>query len=216
VQVAGIFVLALSSVWSIHAQENNEAAQAIIVYGFLVEHYPNDFLVASHATAPLVKDMSLLASALDSIHCDVPTRLAFPHRAIVVPSSAADRWLGFRRLDKNRVQDGSLFVIEYSRSGSQRILVVLSSLGPARTTVFWVEKSEGGYVGKLVYDSFKKEELANETTLGATAEVKLANNNDVLIKELVEVGSGPLRWQFAKGRVFRVDLRGGTIKQLAP
>jgi hypothetical protein len=215
--MACLMVLASGCFLSLGAQQSNEVAQATIAYGFLVSHYPNEFLVAPEPTIRAAQDMKDLGNALESLHCDIPTRLAFPHSAIMVPPSLADRWLGFPSAAKNRSVGGWLFLIGPLGSASQRFLALLSSAGPARTTVFWLDKGKSGYVTKLIYDSFKKNELGRETTMiGRTTKVRLGKNNDILVKELVEPGSGPQRWQFATGRVFRIDLSQGTITLVLP
>jgi hypothetical protein len=59
--------------------------------------------------------------------------------------------------------DRWLFVTQAVESSPERVLVVLSSW-PEQTTVFWLEHGDQGSAAKLLFDSFTKGKIANETT----------------------------------------------------
>jgi hypothetical protein len=180
--------------------------QTIITYGFLVGHYPDEFILGREPRTPLASDMKALNDALNSLDCDVPIRLGFPHRVFVVPSLPVGQWIGFVRTADTPPDEGTLFVTEPLRTKPERVLVVLSSVSPERTTVFWVERSVQGYASGLVYDSFKKGKISNEnhTAMGAVTAVSAGEGEEILLKEWAEPGSRP-RQMGSVGRVFRVD-----------
>ena len=206
----------LCSALSFGANEPQGVAQAVVAYGFLVSHYPNEFLVASEPVAPLGAEVKILRVALDSLHCDFPERLAFPHDAIIVPSTLAHRWLTFPMTRARPPVRGWLFLINAPGDASQRVLVVYSSGGPSRTTIFWLERARSGYATKLVYDSFKKPGNSKEIMIGRAGGIKLGPKDDIFVKELIEPGAGPPGVEFRVGRLFRIDLSSGKVALVGP
>lgn len=193
-------------------------SQAVVAYGYLRWGYLDlDKLFASNTDLVAVQDLKALDAALKSLDCDVPTRLASPHEAIILPSSPVSEWVGFPRPEgRNSPDNGWLFVTQSVRPAPQRVLVVFSSASPEHTTVFWLEEADTGYVAKLLYDSFKKGKISNATTvMGAATEVKIEKSGDVLLKDRGEPGVGP--HEFARtGRVFRLDPSQETTALVSP
>ncbi len=189
------------------ASENGDLSQAIIAYGFLVSQYSPNLSSSQRPTAPLVLDMKRLDDALSSLGCNVPNVLAFPHKAILVPSSVLGQWLGPSAVPNLAPQEGLLFVAEWPRLPSARALVVLSGVAPDETTVFWFEGGNGAYQAKLVYDSFKMGTIRNapNTNIGAVTAIRLESSRNILLREWAEPGSRPGHMG-AEGRVFRVNL----------
>ena len=195
------------------AVTSGDLPQAVIAYGFLSSNYAEfDQLLTSGPALSLARDMKALGSALDSLHCDVPIRIGFPHKAFVVPSFPASQWIGFARTAETPPEEGTLFVTEPLRRVPQRVLVVLSSAAPERTTVFWLGGDKQGYVSGLVYDSFNKGEISNSahTGIGAVTSVSVGKSDQILLREWAEPGSRP-GFMGAVGRVFQVDLTRGEI-----
>jgi hypothetical protein len=157
-----------------------------------------------------------LDKSLVSLHCDVPKRMALPHSAVILPPFPITEWFGFDRPGPgSSPEDGWLFVTQDTWPSPERVLVVLSSSGPEQTTVFWLEHSDQGYAAKLLFDSFAKGKIANETTtLGAATFVSFERENAILLKEFEEPGSGP--FDRMMGRVFRLDLMSGTVTLVSP
>ena len=94
------------------------------------------------------------------------------------------QWFGSDRPGgRNSPDDRWLFVTQAIESSPERVLVVLSSW-PEQTTVFWLEHGDQGYAAKLLFDSFTKGKIANETTmLGAATFVSFERENAILLKE---------------------------------
>jgi len=181
--------------------------EALIAYGFLRSNYADfDKLLMSSSTFAAARDMEALQTALDSLSCDVPARLAFPHRDLVLASSAATAWMGFPTKAQSPSEEGTLFVLQPLPSAPQRTLAVLSSVAPERSTVFWLGADKRGYVGALVYDSFNKGKVKNapETVMGSVISVRVDESGAILLKERAEPGSRP-HAMGETGRVFEVD-----------
>jgi hypothetical protein len=195
---------------------NQDAAQALITYGYLVEWFPDDFLLHTGPTTALTREMDTLGNALNSLGCDVTNRLAFSHDALLVVPSSDGRWVELPKPTKNSLF-GWLVVIRFPQADSQRVLAVLTGQGPADTTVFSLEAGREGYVAKLLYDSFKKNKISNLNyeMIGAISGLRLESSASLLLKELVQPGSGP-REQFAVGRVFRLNLSTGRMELISP
>lgn len=213
-----VCVLALALAASLSAVASGSLSQAVITYGYLRSNHADfDQLLASGPTLAVARDMKALEGALDSLRCDVPTLLAFPHRALVVPSSPVGQWIGFPTTEESPPEEGTLFVTQPLRAPPQRVWVVLSSVAPERTTVFWLEEGERGYVSGLVYDSFNKGKISNapHTMIGAVTEVNLGKGDKILLKEWAEPGSRPGQMG-AVGRVFQVDLARGEVTLKTP
>lgn len=210
--------LALAPVARTAVPEKRSLSQAIVAYGFLRGDYLDlDKLFASDASLPVVQNLQALDSALKSLDCDVPTRIALPHKALILPSSPMEQWFGFARPGgRNSPDRGWLFVTQSSGTGSGRVLVVLSSASPDRTTVFWLEETGTGYSAKLLYDSLKKGKISNATTMvGAATEVKIEKTGEVLLKDWGEPGVGPR--EFARvGRIFRLNPSQDTVALVSP
>ena len=211
-----ICVLALGSIsLALPVPEADDIAQQIITYGYLVSAYPDEFLVGSGPTTGLGRDMKALKAALDALTCDVSTRLAFPHKAIIVPSSLMEQWIGFSLAEPPSL-DGGLFVLQPLGGSPSQVLVVLSTKGPARSTAFWREGAGAKYSTKLLYDSFKNSTPTNQAPMmGATVAVRLGENRKLLLRESIEPGAGQ-RELSAVGRVFEVDLSSAKITLVAP
>ena len=60
--------------------------QAIVAYGYLRWDYLEfDQLSALIPDLGLVSDLRSLDKSLDSLHCDVPKRMALPHETLILP-----------------------------------------------------------------------------------------------------------------------------------
>ncbi len=213
-----ILLLGLAPVSRPTASGNSSLSQAIVAYGFLRWDYLDfDKLLAADADLAVVKKLKALDVALKSLDCDVPTRLASPHGALILPSSPVDEWVGFPRpQSRNSSDNGWLFVTQPGLAVPQRVLVVFSSASPEHTTIFWLEEADAGYATKLLYDSSKRSKISNEITMiGAVTAVKIGKNGEVLLKDYGEPGVGPR--EFARvGRVFRLDPSHDTLTLVSP
>lgn len=181
--------------------------EAVIAYGFLRSNYGDfDQLLVSTSTFAAGRDMKALQDALDSLGCDLPTRLAFPHRDLVVAFSSDRNWIGFPRTNEFPREEGMLFVIRPLPTAPHRTWVVLSSVAPERTTVLWLDGDKRGYVSGLVYDSFSKGVVKNapKASIGLVISVSVAESGEILLKEWSEPGSRP-HARGAAGRVFEVN-----------
>lgn len=192
---------------ALRATPSADLTQAVIAYGFLSSNYGDfDKLLGAGSALGLAGDMKALEGALGSLNCDVPIRIGFPHRAFVVPSYPVGQWIGSIRTAETPPQEGTLLVTEHLRMKPARVLVVLSSVAPERTTVFWIEGTVRGYLSRLVYDSFRKGKIANapHTVIGAVTAASAGRSDEIFVKEWAEPGSRP-RTMGSVGRVFKVD-----------
>lgn len=211
-------VLGLMPVSAAAVPGQRSLPQTVITYGFLRWDYVDlDKLFASDTRLPVIRDLQALDAAVKSLDCDVPVRLAMPHKALILPSSPKDLWFGFKRLEgRSSPYRGWLFVTEPAQGGSQRVLVVLSSASPDRTTAFWLEHTEAGYAVRLLYDSMKKGRITNAATImGAATEVKIEKTGGILLKDSGEPGVGPREF-VRTGRIFRLELSQGAVSLVSP
>jgi hypothetical protein len=217
VALASVLGLSLALPPGLAAPEKGNLSQLLVAYGFLISHYPDEFLLGRQPGTRLARDMKALNHALDSLGCDVPTRLAFPHRDLIVLSSSAAQWAGFPGGVGSPPEEGTLFVIQAPPTASHRNWVVLSSVAPEETTVFWVEADKQGYATGLVYDTFKKGEVKNvrKTAIGAVAWVSIGQDGGILLREWAEPGSRGGHMGEA-GRVFQVGFLSGDVSLKSP
>lgn len=215
---AACLILALVPVSAVAVPGQRSLPQTVITYGFLRWNYVDlDRLFASDQRFPVIQDLQKLDTALKSLDCDVPARLAMPHAALILPPFPKNVWFGFQRIGvRNSPDRGWLFVTEPTERDSQRVLVVVSSASPERTTVFWLRDTGTGYATQLLYDSLKKGRVTNAATImGAATEVKIENAGNVLLKDWGEPGVGPR--EFARiGRIFRLEPSQRTVLLVSP
>jgi hypothetical protein len=79
---------------SAYAPGNSSIPQAIVAYGYLRWDYLElDRLLASIPKVGLASDLISLDKSLDSLHCDVPKRMAPPHKVLILPPFPITRLL---------------------------------------------------------------------------------------------------------------------------
>lgn len=190
-----------------------------MAYGYLRWDYQAfEELVNSSPSLSVVKDLKALNVALDSLHCDIPTRMAGPHQAMLLPPSPTGKWFSFPRPGgRSSPANGWLFVTQPGGGATQRVLVVFSTAAPEHTTVFWLERSlDSQYSVKLLYDSSTKATVANEaTTIGAATAIRFENSEELLLKDWGEPGIGPAESSNAI-RTFRLNLSDGKVTLAEP
>jgi hypothetical protein len=180
-------------------------SQAIVAYGFLRSSYP-DFgeVLESHSGSAMARELKALEEALDSLHCDVPIRLAFSHRATTLETLVPGQWVEYVKGNAAPPDEGWLFVVQHQQTRGRSAIVVLSSVAPERTTIFMLE---GDFAATLVYDSFGESKISNEqaTRVGVLIAIGLDKDGNILLKEWAEPGS---RGHFtgSVGRVFQVNV----------
>jgi hypothetical protein len=212
VALACFSVLSTSLSRGLAVPQQGSLTQALVTYGYLVSHYPDEFVLGHEPGTPLATGIKDLTDALNSLGCDVPSRLAFPHRALIVLPSSARQWAGFAGAKGRPPEEATLFVIDPPLEVNNRRWVVLSSVAPEQTTVFWIEPRKQGYTTWLVYDTFKKGNVKNhpKTAIGAITGVSVEKTGVIFLKEWAELGSRP-RHMGKVGRVFRIDPSSGDV-----
>lgn len=194
-------------------------SEAVVAYAYLRWDYQGfEKLVNSSASLSVLQDLRALDVALESLRCDVPTRMAGPHRAMILPPSPTGQWFSFPRPGgRSSPENGWLFVTQPVHGETQRVLVVFSTAAPEHTTVFWlVRSSDGRYSVSLVYDSSTKPSVANEaTTIGAVTAIRFENSADLLLQDWGEPGIGPAEFNNAR-RIFRLNLSDGKVTLAEP
>lgn len=202
-----VCILGLVNGYPLYAVPSDSLSQAIVAYGFLRSSYQDfDQLLEDASAKTAMQDLMALHGSLESLRCDVPSRLAFPHRALIVPISSRAFWL--RAAAPSAQRDGSLFAIGPLGATPERVLIVFSSVAPDETTVFWLERDRQGYMTRLVYDSFNKGDVGNApaTRIGAVNAVRIESDNEILLEEGAEPGTGP--GGRVTGRVFELRVTG--------
>lgn len=220
----GIFLVTLGL--SVEARPSGKEAynagglpEAVVAYGYLRWDYQAfEKLINSSASLSVVQDLEALNVTLESLRCDVPTRMAGPHRAMILPPSPTGQWFSFPRPGaRSSPENGWLFVTQAGGKATQRVLVVFSTAAPEHTTVFWLDKSPvGRYSVNLLYDSSTKAAVINEaTTIGAVTAIRFENSGELLLKDWGEPGIGPAESSNAR-RTFRLNLSDGKITLAEP
>jgi hypothetical protein len=194
-------------------------SQAVVAYGYLRWDYQAfEELVNASASLSVVQDFKALDVGLESLRCDIPTRMAGPHRAMILPPSPTGQWFSFPRPGaRSSPENGWLFVTQPGGGATQRVLVVFSTAAPEHTTVFWLDRSsDGRYSVSLLYDSSTKATVTNEsTTIGAVTALRFENSGELLLKDWGEPGIGPAEFNNVR-RVFRLNLSDGKVALAEP
>jgi len=188
--------------------------EAVIAYGFLSSNYADfDKLLASGSTFAVAHDMKALQNVLDSLDCDLVIRLQFSHKDLLVSPSPLGQWIGFPKMEDTPPNQDTLFVIHPMPQFPHRVWVVLASVAPARTTVFWLQQDKSCCQTGLVYDTFNKGAIrsAPYTSIGAVTAVSIGEKGAILLKEWRERGSGPHGIGLA-GSVYEVDTKRGDVR----
>lgn len=94
-------------------------SEAVVAYGYLRWDYQGfEQLVNSSASLSVVQDLKALNVALESVGCDIPTRMAGPHQAMILPPSPTGQWFSFPRPGgRSSPENGWLFVTQPSGGG---------------------------------------------------------------------------------------------------
>ena len=217
--VALALTLAASALLAMPSQDESggpDTAQAIIAYSFLRHDYLGfNRLLASSASLPMIQNLRSLDAALKSLHCDIPTRMAFGSRQEVtaLASVPMGRWINSPRPSRGSLGTW-LFVMKPPGHLHRGVLVVFSTEGPRQTTVFRLRRADKGYQARLLLDSFKKGSISNDATqVGAVTTIKFESDNLLLLKDWGEPGIGPPEFTRVR-RVFRLNLSTDVVTEV--
>lgn len=192
---------------------NEELPSVVIAYGLLTARYGEFRSLESDSQNVLVR----LGKNIDALPGDISTRLAFAHKAFIVQDNIVGHHSGFIR-EKNRTLEQSrvpfesiLFVSTPIESFGQRILVILSSVGPEQTSIVAVDNRLNV---ELLYDSFNKNTIVNAgnvTTIGSVYSVHVVRRGYFFLEERVEPGGRGFVSPY-RNRTFIVDATKGSFR----
>jgi hypothetical protein len=191
-------------------------AGAIIGYAQMVSTYRDFVQVLSGPTSSrFVEDWKALSAALDTLPCDVNTRLAFTHRWYTVQPDLVGQRVGLpaaigeAQRTGQAAEEDILFVAAPLPGNPDAVLAVLSSASPSRLSIFTIDSQ---HRATLIYDSLNKPRVPGvDTPLGSMYQVAVERDRLVLY-EAVALGG-----RFAQApdkRTFAVDLNTLQVKQI--
>lgn len=222
IAVASILALALSAPPVLPMPSQGEsggpnAAQAIVAYGFLRwGDLEFDQLVASSPNLTLVQNLRALDTALKALDCDVRNRMAMASQQYVTALAFAPmrHWIISPAPSAGSLGTW-LFVLSPPGNSLRGTLVILATEGPSQTTVFWLKKVGRRYQTKLVFDSFKKGTISNDTTqMGTVTTIQFKSGNSLLLKDWGEPGIGPAEFTRVR-RVFHLNLSTDVVTEVS-
>jgi hypothetical protein len=162
--------------------KGHEILPAIITtYGLFCSHY-NDFKCIETENNNFI---TKLDKNINSLSGSISTRFAFVTRNFIVQNDK-DYFTGFVRGKKNNKGlyeipwESLLFVTEPIASLENRILVILSSVSPAQTTIFSVDSS---LKTELLFDSFKN---VKGVEIGAIYYIRVLDKNKFLMEARIK------------------------------
>ncbi len=191
---------------------------SIVAFAFLTSNYP-DFasLLKSENNYDFIDTFREIYRNMESLNCDIPTRLAFTHYYFVVQSNIVSNKSGFVRVKGRSVEESGipresiLFVTTPIESFDNNILIILSSVSPERTTVFSVN-NKLKFI--LFYDSFKKPDAFEDKSsdrVGSIYSVLVDKPGYLQIEERVIPG-GLGYFPPHEYRKFVIDVSGGKYR----
>jgi hypothetical protein len=141
-----------------------------------------------------------LELSLDSLHADIPRKLAFVREAFVVqPEIVGNKITGHH-------QNATLYVTTPVPDLQGGIVAILSSDSPQATTVFLVD---GQLKAELVYDSTRANRFVDDLAcdpMGQVISIRTSASGHLLLQEL------NAHWSSKKSRRFDLDLTGHAPK----
>ncbi|MBI4650811.1 hypothetical protein HY745_05900 [Candidatus Desantisbacteria bacterium] len=155
-----------------------------------------------------------LSNNIDKLTLDIPTRMAFTHLAFIVQNNITDHYSGFARVKDKTLEESKvpfesiLFVTTPFESIGNRILLILSSVSPERTSIVAVDNKLNI---ELIYDSFSKNEIKNmkeikgTTNVGSLYSVQVQKPGVLLLQERMEPGGYGFVSPY-KNRIFILDV----------
>lgn len=183
----------------------------IVAYGLYCARYDEFKLLGSNPQNVLI----MLGKNINALPGGISTGLAFAHRAFVVQNEIEGHLSGFLRV-RDKTLEGSkvpfesiLFVTTPIASYENRILVILSSVSPERTTIFSVDKN---LKVELLYDSIHKNYFDDKkTTVGSIYNVEVVEPGKFLLQERMEPGGRGFLSPY-KNRSFMIDIAKGSFE----
>jgi hypothetical protein len=180
---------------------------AVLAYAYL-NLAGDDFLRFLRSDQPYSfrRGLARLEESFRQLDCDIPRRLGFVETFFTVESGPRKSVVGLPPPGASPAHppEGSLLFVS-TPVAADRIVVVLSSVAPDRTTVFTVDTA---YQARLVYDSFSR--TGPIGAIGLVDRIEAAGPGELLLHEAYELGARGIRAPRAS-RSFLLDARAGTV-----
>ncbi len=140
---------------------NEELPSIVIAYSLLCSRYETFRPLEANPQNVLIK----LGGNIDKLKGGVSTGLGFVHRVFTVQNNIKDHVSGYIRIKNKTLKESGvpdeslLFVTTPIESFGNKILVIMGSVSPERTTIFSVDNKLNV---ELLYDTFDKNNIKNK------------------------------------------------------
>lgn len=225
VTLAAMFVMICYSCTALGADESSAKSPALQGERYLDEELPSivvaySLYCARYTSFKLLEAdpqnvLVMLKKKIDALPGGISTGLGFAHMAFIVQNNISDHLSGFIRLNNRPIDQSKfpfesiLFVTTPVESFGNRVLVVLSSVSPERTTIFSVDNRINI---ELLYDSFNKNLFdQKKTTIGSIYAVRVTKPGRYLLEERMDPG-GRAFFSTYENRSFVMDVTKGTFE----
>ncbi len=177
----------------------DELPSVIIAYSLFSSYYQDFKSLWSSNEKPWFLDK--LQAALSELNCDIDLRLAFTHESYIVRSNTIRTFLSVDSI-KSELKS-VLFVTTPIKSYDNKILVILSSVSPERTTIIAIDNELGA---ELLYDSFNL--LVENVKMCSIHSIRIEESDSFILEEK-SVSSCPMT---NTRRSFSITFPNGTFK----
>ncbi len=187
----------------------------VIAYSLFCARYDEFKSLESNSQNPLVK----LKKNIDALPGGISTGLCFTHRAFIV-QNREDHLSGFVRIKNKTLEESKvpfeniLFVTTPIESLGNRVLLILSSVSPERTTIAAIDNKLNV---ELLYDSFEKNVIKNmeyikgSRDIGSIYSIRVKKPGIFLLEERMERGGRKFVSPY-KNRTFIMDVSKGVFE----
>lgn len=192
----------------------DELPSIIISYYLYIKRYPEFKSLESTPQNILIK----LRKNLDALSLGITHDISFVHMAFIVQNNIQGHVSGYFRIKNKTLKESGvpyesmLFVTTPIESFGNRVLVIISSVSPERTTIFSVGNNLST---ELLYDTFDKNDIKNKEEMlssGSTDSmysifnVRVEKPGVFLLEERRDRGSVHPFHPTIEGRKFIIDV----------
>jgi hypothetical protein len=187
---------------------------ALIAYTYLSSNYVSfrQFLEGDSEFEWRIEFRRLEAS-LEKLDCDLARRSSFVRFAFTIQGDTPGQEAGFRRFEGKTLEeshvpfDGVLYVTSPLQAIGGKIVVIMSSVSPERTTAFTIDEQLGV---NLLYDSYKAVSSGTVIPMGSVYRVRVQNPGLFMLDERMILG-GRGHFSATDNRRFLLDVMKGSL-----
>jgi len=143
---------------------------------------------------------SKLNNEFDKLSCNIPVRIGFTKSLFIFQADISNYFSGRQEgyYSSGEIEEGTLFISTPISGQDNKVLLILSSVSPARLTIMLVDPHLNV---ELMYDTFNPQNTPKETICFISS-VRVINSGKFEIKEEIMANCSAVK----KGRIFLIDL----------